>query len=67
MDIFFIEDDDLLEKYNTISDKVSADVKKEFDSKLVYNKNFLKTKIKSYDDEATKLHDKEMQALIILV
>ena len=29
---FFIEDDDLLEKYNTIWDKVSADIKNEFDS-----------------------------------
>ena len=32
MDIFVDEDDDLLEKYNTISDKVNADVKNEFDS-----------------------------------
>ena len=37
---FFIEDDDLLEKYNTIWDKVSADIKKEFFSKLVYEKIF---------------------------
>ena len=29
---FLIEDDDLLEKYNTIWDKVSADIKKEFDN-----------------------------------
>ena len=29
---FFVEDDDLLEKYNTIWDKVSADIKKDFDS-----------------------------------
>ena len=29
---FLIEDDDLLEKYNTICNKVSADIKKEFDS-----------------------------------
>ena len=29
---FLIEDDSLLEKYNTIWDKVSADIKKEFDS-----------------------------------
>ena len=41
---FLNEDDDLLEKYNTIWDKISADIKKEFDSKLVYNKNCLKTK-----------------------
>ena len=47
---FLIEDDDLLEKYNTIWDKVIVDIKKEFDSKPVYNKNFLKTKRKSHDD-----------------
>ena len=41
---FLIEDDDLLEKYNTIWDKVSADVKKEFDSEPVYNHFFLKLK-----------------------
>ena len=45
MDDFLIEDDDLLENHNTIWDKVSADIKKVFDSKLVYNKDFLKTKI----------------------
>ena len=39
---FLIEDDDLLEKYNTIWDKVSAGTKKEFDSEPVYNKNYLK-------------------------
>ena len=30
---FVIEGDDLLEKYNTIWDKVSADLKKEFNKK----------------------------------
>ena len=48
-----IEDDGLLEKYNTIWDKVSTDIKKEFDTKPVYNKNYLKTKIKSHGDEVT--------------
>ena len=46
---FLIEDDDLLEKYHTIWHKVSADIKKEFDNKPVYNKTYLKTKIKSHD------------------
>ena len=36
---FWIEDDDLLEKYN-IWDKVNSDIKKEFDSEPVYNKIF---------------------------
>ena len=35
---FLIEDDDLLEKYNTTWDELSANIKKEFDSKPVYNK-----------------------------
>ena len=36
---FLIKDDDLLKKYKNISDKLSADLKKEFDSKPAYNKN----------------------------
>ena len=56
---FLIEDNDFLEKYNTIWDKVGADIKKEFDNKPVYNK-FLKTKIKFYGDEATDFHDKKI-------
>ena len=55
-----IEDDELLEKYNAIWDKVSADIKKEFDSKTVSNKEFLKTKIKSHGDEVTDFYDKKI-------
>ena len=55
---FFIEDDDLLEKYNTNWDKVRADIKKEFDSESVYNKNYLKTKIKSHGVEVTDFYHK---------
>ena len=46
MDVFLIEEDDLLESYNTIWDKFRADIKKGFDSEIVYNKHFLKTKKK---------------------
>ena len=35
------------------------DVKKEFDSEPVYNKQFLKTKIKSYGDEVTNFYDEK--------
>ena len=41
---FLIEDDDLLEKYNTVWDKVSTDIKEKFDSEPVYNKSYLKPK-----------------------
>ena len=45
---FLTEDDELLEKYSTIWDKVSADIKNEFDNRPAYNKNYLKTKRKSH-------------------
>ena len=60
---FFIEDDDLLEKYNTIWDKVNADIKKEFDKEAVYSKNYLKTKIKSHGNEVTDFYDKKIYKL----
>ena len=61
MDVnFLIEGDDLLEKYNTIQDKVITDIRKEFDSEPAYNKRFLKTKIKSYCDEVTDFYNKEI-------
>ena len=50
---FLTEDDDLSEKYYAIWDKVSAGIKQEFDSEPVFNKNVLKTKIKSHGDEFT--------------
>ena len=57
---FLIKDDDLLEKYNTIWDKLSADIQIQFDREPVQNNKFLKDKRKSYDDEATVFHDKEI-------
>ena len=61
--IFLIEDDGLLEKYNTIRDKISTDIKKEFDNKPVYNKEVLKTKIKCQGDEVTDFYDKKIPKL----
>ena len=55
---FLIEDGDLLERYNTIWDKVSADIKKNY-SGPVCNKEFLKTKIKSHGNEVTDFYDKK--------
>ena len=41
---FLIEDGGLLEKYNIIQNKVGADIRREFDSKLSTIKNFQKQK-----------------------
>ena len=60
MVVFLTENDDLLEKYNTIWDKTTADMEKEFDSEPLYNKNFLKSKIKPHGDQVTDFYDTEI-------
>ena len=45
--------------------KVSFDIKKEFDSRPVYNKNYLKTQIKSHGNEVTDFYDKKIPKLEI--
>ena len=60
---FFIEDDGVLEKYNTIWDKFSANINKEFDSEPVYNKLILKTKIKSHGNKFINFYDKKIPKL----
>ena len=55
---FLIKDHDLLKKYNITWAKVSADIKKEFGG---FNKEFLKTKIKSHGDEVTDFYNKGIQ------
>ena len=57
---FLTKDQHLLKEYNTIWDKAVSNIKKEFDSKAVYNKKILKIRIKSYGDEATDFHYKEI-------
>ena len=57
---FLTEDEKLLKKYNNVRNKVINSMKTEFDSKLIYNEKFLKTKLKSSGDEATDFHDKEI-------
>ena len=56
---FLFKGDDLLEKFNTIWDKVSADINKEFDSEPVYDQNYLKTKMTWHGAEVTDFHEKK--------
>ena len=56
---FLIDDYKLLEKCNTIWDKFSSDIRKEFNSEHICNKNYLNTKIKSHGDEITYIYDKK--------
>ena len=58
---FLIKDNELLEKWNEIWDKVSYATGKELDSNLVYNKKYLKAKIKSYNGKInTNFHNNKM-------
>ena len=45
---FLIKDEELFEKYNKTWEKVKNSLKKDFDGEPVYNKKYLKAKIKSY-------------------
>ena len=56
-----IKDDQLLEKYNEIWEKVRDTLKREFDSKPVYNKKYLKAKIKPYNEKTnTNFHNNKI-------
>ena len=58
---FLIKDNDLSEKYNEILEKVKNSIKREFDSKPVYNEKYLKTKIKSYNGKInTNFHNNKV-------
>ena len=55
---FLIEDDGLLQKY--IWYEVSNSIKIELDCKPIYDKKILKTKLRSYIDEATHFHTRKI-------
>ena len=58
---FLIKDDELLQKYNGIWEKVKNSLIKEFVSELVYNKKYLKGKRKSYNGKInTNFHDNKI-------
>ena len=46
-----MKDDELLEKYNKILEKIKGTLKTEFHSKPGYKKKYLKAKIKCYNGE----------------
>ena len=57
-----IKDDELLEKYIEIWEKVRNNIKNESDSEPAYNKKYLKSKIKSYNG---KINTKSLQKLYV--
>ena len=64
---FLIENDSLLEKYNTILDEFNPDIKKELEREPVYNKFFLKTKIKSHGNKVTDFYNKKFLWLALII
>ena len=59
---FLIKDNKLLEKYNEIWDKVSKIIKKGFDSEPVYNDEYWKNKVESYEGNITTNFHREKTA-----
>ena len=52
---FLIKDDELLEKYNEIWEKVKNIIKKEIDSEPVYNEKYLTAKKNYIMEKSTKI------------
>ena len=61
---YSIEDDELIESYDVIWNKVSNSFKKELHCEPIYNKKFMKTKIRSYGKKATDFHIKEIPKVV---
>ena len=58
---FLIKDNELLEKYNEIWEKVKNSIKKEFECEPVFNEKYLKAKIKAYNGKInTNFHNNKM-------
>ena len=56
-----IKDDDLLEKFNEIWEKVKNSIKKEIDNEPLCHEKYLKTKIRSYNGKTnTSFHNNKM-------
>ena len=58
---FLIKNDELLEKHNAIWEYIKYSIKREFDSEPVYNEQYLKAKIKSYNGNiSTDFHNNKI-------
>ena len=58
---FLIKDDESLEKYNEIWEKVKNSINKEFDSEHVCNEKYIKITIKSYNGNIyTNFHNNKI-------
>ena len=58
---FLVKDDELLEIYNKIWEKIKNSFKEEFGSEPMYNEKYLKAKIKSYNRKIdTNFHNNEI-------
>ena len=63
---FLIKDDELLERYNEIWDKVKNIVKKESFSEQLYNEKYLKAKLKSFNGKINTSFHNEFCISVIL-
>ena len=62
--IFLVKVDHLLEKQNSLWDKVSVNIRKGFDREPVFKTELLKTKIKCHGDRVTDVYDKKKSYLL---
>ena len=58
--LFLIRNNEMLEKYGEIWDKVNHTIKKEFCSEPVYNEKYVTNKIKSYEVEINTILSEDL-------
>ena len=57
---FFTDNNEFLERYTKILEKISNLIDKKFDSDPVYNNKYINTKIRSYNNDIiTNFHDND--------
>ena len=62
-----MKDENFLEKYNEIWEKISNIIKKEFNSEPVHNKQYLKTEKRFYNDKINTKEDSQFIYILVIL
>ena len=64
---FFVRDDNVLDKYKKIYDKINESLNIKFHNKLVYNQKYLKSKVRELDNVVKTFQVMKFQKKICII
>ena len=64
---FFVRDDNALDKYKKICDKINESLNIKFHNKLVYNQKYLKAKVREFDNVVKTFQVMKCQKKICII